>query len=715
MPSATYNPETKYKTRLSRSCSATDDILYLDALPAESSGLLMIEKNSDTNFEIVFYGAKSGAGTTGDPYKVTGVVRGLASTGSSLTAGTGKRHGRVEVGSADVHYFISLIKAHLDGVQIMPSVASTATLPTTGNTQYDIRFVKNQTAFYYWTLVASSGTTNDWVALDQTVTAYLSKVSGTDDTPAHLESKLIAGTNMSIVKTGSPGNETLVFNSTVVTDSIEAHATYTPAYLVGGASAESNVAIWDSVTNGSFRATIDGTARNFDAINFTGVTTMAEVASTIQTKIRAVTGSTETCVWSTDHFIITSANTTSSSQVSVLTTSTGTVGTDISGAGASTYMDSETGRGTAFPPLINPAADEGRVPEFDEFGKLNNTLTGVFGGTGADGALNVASGTTTINLAGEQLVVKNYSSIYIASGATLAFSNPHANGTIIVLKSTSFVSIKGTIDASGIGAAGGTGGDGANSAVRPGTDGSIGTNVTDTDPAGNLGGGGDTGVGPGAAGGTAAIMTTTPQTHTALKLIRKVVDIYCGNGGGGGGAGYSAAGGALGGDGGNGGRGGAGLYIECKLHWDFTGTINVSGLAGSPGVVGSGSSYGSGGGGGGGSAGSLLALYNLLTANTGTVLAAGGAGGAGANGAGAVAYGGGGGGSGGASHAATGRAGGAGASSAGAAGAGTAGGAASGGGGGGGGASTVNQTGAAAGASGASDSEHYFIAQNTVF
>ena len=76
-------------------------------------------------------------------------------------------------------------------------------------------------------------------------------------------------------------------------------------------------------------------------------------------------------------------------------------------------------------------------------------------GAGSDGVLNVASGTTTIDLGGLNYVVKQYTSINVSAGATLAFSNPHASGTIIVLKSQGNVTFAGTVNASGLGATGG--------------------------------------------------------------------------------------------------------------------------------------------------------------------------------------------------------------------------------------------------------------------
>lgn len=85
-----------------------------------------------------------------------------------------------------------------------------------------------------------------------------------------------------------------------------------------------------------------------------------------------------------------------------------------------------------------------------------------FGGDGSDGALSISSGTTTLDLGGAAVVVKNYTSISITGDGKLAFSNPGDNGTIIILKSQGDVVITSStvpcIDAAGMGAAGGSGG-----------------------------------------------------------------------------------------------------------------------------------------------------------------------------------------------------------------------------------------------------------------
>lgn len=120
-------------------------------------------------------------------------------------------------------------------------------------------------------------------------------------------------------------------------------ANYTPAFLTGDTGATAVVATWNAVTNGSFRITIDGTLRNVLNLNFASAVDMDDVAAIIQAGIRNLTKSFETVVWSTNRFIITSANRTSTSAITV--TSAAGSGTDISGAGGTDFMDCDTGNG----------------------------------------------------------------------------------------------------------------------------------------------------------------------------------------------------------------------------------------------------------------------------------------------------------------------------------------------------------------------------------
>ncbi|MCC6601388.1 MAG: hypothetical protein IT223_12055 [Crocinitomicaceae bacterium] len=237
-----------------------------------------------------------------------------------------------------------------------------------------------------------------------------------------------------------------------------------------------------------------------------------------------------------------------------------------------------------------------------------------FGGQGTDGDLTI-TGITTIDLAGQAYVVKNYNSISITGSGQLKFSNPNANGTVIILKSKQNVTITSTanpsIDLRLMGAQPGTGG-ATNNGGTPGTQGLIGTGAVTISGSSNGGGGGGN---CGSGGNTSNYQLSFYSVPiSASKSIR----IACGSGGGGGGGGAA-------GPGGNGGAGGGALYIECGGSLNFTGSINASGSDGGAGIAST--TYPSGGGGGGG-AGTVLLLYNNLAANTGTVVNTGGNGGA---------------------------------------------------------------------------------------
>lgn len=259
-----------------------------------------------------------------------------------------------------------------------------------------------------------------------------------------------------------------------------------------------------------------------------------------------------------------------------------------------------------------------------------------FGGDGSDGALSIGSGTTTIDIAGALSITKNYTSISITGTGKLAFSNPHASGSIIVLKSQGAVTITSTnnpaIDVSSLGATGGAG------SVSSGTAGTTGTQgVSNIILRTNGGvGGGDGSISAGGTGGAVVGLYTT-------SLI-KAVPLFAGAGGGGAGlgtAGQYSNGGGGGGSGetagtdftagannngagaaGAGGRGGGALYIECGGAYNCTGIITAAGGAGTAGSATNGS------GGGGGAGGTIIVLYTSLTADTGTYTVSGGAGGA---------------------------------------------------------------------------------------
>jgi hypothetical protein len=359
-----------------------------------------------------------------------------------------------------------------------------------------------------------------------------------------------------------------------------------------------------------------------------------------------------------------------------------------------------------------------------------------FGGTGADGALTISSGTTTIDCANAAFVVKNYTSISITGTGALSFSNPNSSGTTIALRSQGAVTLTSStipnINASGMGAAGGAGGGGNNNGTgTTGTTGTTALGIFDDSSHGGIGGGAGAIAGGGTGGAGGAILSNINfYLRTSSALARRSILIAPGTGGGGGGGGGANSNG-VGSSGGTGGNGGGALIIECAGALNFTSTLGIS-VAGAVGTVGttadaSGAGFktaSAGGGGGGGAGGFCSLLYNTLTSSSGTINVNGGIGGAGGtaiggnSGAGATGGAGAGGGGGGAD----GGAGGAGGAGASGSGSGTGGSAGVGrrcGGGGGGGADRDNQTssgtttGASGGASGGT--ENVFIAQNIWF
>lgn len=104
-----------------------------------------------------------------------------------------------------------------------------------------------------------------------------------------------------------------------------------PAFMTGSNNHQPSFAVWEAVTDGSFRITLNGVAYNVDGIDFTGITDLDGVASIAQVALRAATGdNTLTIVYTVPGFIFT-ANDDADSSITALDTSTGTVGTDISG------------------------------------------------------------------------------------------------------------------------------------------------------------------------------------------------------------------------------------------------------------------------------------------------------------------------------------------------------------------------------------------------
>jgi hypothetical protein len=451
---------------------------------------------------------------------------------------------------------------------------------------------------------------------------------------------------------------------------ISEHDIYTSALLTGSTDAETNVNVWKIINDGSFRISIDGTAYNVDGLDFTGDADMDAVAANLQAGLRAETGSTETITWSSNKFIITSVSTDFNSAVSHTTTSTGTVGTDVSGAGGSNYMDCNTGDITYAE--LDAGANEGYIIKLDADGKISNDFfnTDSKFGNASDGSYILDGTTATVVGLFEKVDATNYKllrdcqflDLTVDTGINLSTNGYrlyvfnelagdgtiHANGNAgsaggdATHNSTPNVSTPGAGGAGGAGAygsggsykaclAGGVGATGAVSTTTSTVAGNDSPSGTDTDKSltGNDGaqGGksgkgwysdydstkGDAGLGGVATEITDFLTQSEIILEKALVVINRTTNFNMGAGASGGGGGparnYHSAG-----AGGGGGGGEAGIVFVKA--YKITGDIKIEAKGGDGGDGGdqiSGNNGNTGGGGGGGNGGYAIIMYRQLT------------------------------------------------------------------------------------------------------
>lgn len=295
----------------------------------------------------------------------------------------------------------------------------------------------------------------------------------------------------------------------------------------------------------------------------------------------------------------------------------------------------QTGVASDFKTTSAGSADSGKVPKLDANGRLDGSF--LRGGTGADGAFSQSAGATNYDLAGAAYFVKNFTSFSLTGSASITFTNPHANGTIIIFK----VQGNTTLNTS------------ATRAIDLRSLGATGDSLGNT----NIG----TATNKGAAGATGGSNTTGAASIIPAYIPSKIIPLCVGGGGGtgssaangvaphgGSGGGQYANAGSNGGTGTNGtqnngstgagGRGsGAMLFEVGGTYSNTTSTIDFSGGAG-----GAGDNSINNGAGGGGAGGCFVVRAVTIGTDTGTYTSTGGAAGAvttaGAAGAGAAGY-----------------------------------------------------------------------------
>lgn len=219
------------------------------------------------------------------------------------------------------------------------------------------------------------------------------------------------------------------------------------------------------------------------------------------------------------------------------------------------------------------------------------------GSTGADGPLNVTTGTMTLNMPSNG--VFNFTTITIASGATLKF-NRNALNTPVYLLATSNVTINGTIDVSGgpgDGLAPGRGGPGGFDGGYPGLDANTppGAGVG---PGGGLPGGACCGSSSGGAGGYGTLGGPTTSTNKGAAYGSPLLIPLVGGSGGGGQNGTIWGGGG----------GGGAILIGSNTRIDINASVSIRASGGATCI---------GGAGNGGSGGAIRLVAPLVTGGGG--------------------------------------------------------------------------------------------------
>lgn len=201
------------------------------------------------------------------------------------------------------------------------------------------------------TVATATQVTANTVHITSTGSAH-SLVKDSTVVSAHAAVNLVSG-SLNQVDAALSGDAGKKFKPTKIV--VTATATDCPAFLVCGAATAFGVA-WTGVADGEFRINMNGLGVvSVTTCNFGACANMDDVAAVIQARLRVATGSTETVTWVTDHFVITSANTDPTvSSVTVLTAAL--AGTDISGAGATNFLNGDAGNGIPHLPPAGAAA-----------------------------------------------------------------------------------------------------------------------------------------------------------------------------------------------------------------------------------------------------------------------------------------------------------------------------------------------------------------------
>ena len=181
----------------------------------------------------------------------------------------------------------------------------------------------------------------------------------------------VAGTLLGSIQSGTitpNGNVKLTFGTQIAVSKNTDYTILVKWYRsAGGTYANLGVRYSNNTSSGYYprSSTADTTKRMIFAVYSKGkvIASNSDVAVCVQAAIRTATGKTETVIYDTDHFVITSS--TAGRNSKVLKFMSPTTGTDISGAGATPYLDMADNGVETF-----GDGDDYKLVRFDKDGKL---------------------------------------------------------------------------------------------------------------------------------------------------------------------------------------------------------------------------------------------------------------------------------------------------------------------------------------------------------
>jgi len=221
---------------------------------------------------------------------------------------------QLKTGSIAPHHFNKSFKlvtgrGNLNLTKTAGRLPATSQLPTAAETHFNQRgsYLTHRAAF----------TSADWInnALSLYVPAgHAFYGEYTDGSPPLVQV---------LERSGSPGS--YIYTPVQVAYGIS--YAFRAAKLIGSSdSVGGTTTPWQVIADGEFNFTVDELQQTLTGLDFTGIATMADVASVIDA---AITGCT--CIWETDHFEFESDAIVGMTYVSLLKKIAGGVGTDISG------------------------------------------------------------------------------------------------------------------------------------------------------------------------------------------------------------------------------------------------------------------------------------------------------------------------------------------------------------------------------------------------